>query len=418
MSKGLLISLGGTPAPLIVSITKHQPDCLLFFTSKETQASVPEILEQVKGKYKVQDAIVTPDANDFNKCFTTIYQKLPEKLELYGISPEELIVDYTGGTKNMSAALTLATAEFTHEFSYVAGTERTKAGTGIVVNGKEFVHVSTNPWDALSIPACRRISTLFNSARYASALEEVKHIQERVSAPLKRMYAALYDAIEGFYMWDSFQYKTASHLLNKGNSALIQFIEVSGETKLKNWTDKIKNLLPIIQELSHAMTGSEREFQSLFIKDLIVNARRRAEQEHKYDDAVARLYSCLERIAKVRLYHEHGKRNSSKLMPKDIPAPLRDNFITRYLDKESGCMKIGLQASYELLKALDDPVGRDFIERYKTVFAPLLKKRNISPLAHGTEPVTLENYKSMFTVICELFGINSGELFDFPQLNL
>jgi hypothetical protein len=44
--------------------------------------------------------------------------RLPELLRKWRIDPHEVIVDYTGGTKTMSAALVLAATQRFHQFSY------------------------------------------------------------------------------------------------------------------------------------------------------------------------------------------------------------------------------------------------------------------------------------------------------------
>ena len=55
--------------------------------------------------------------------------------------------------------------------------------------------------------------------------------------------------------------------------------------------------------------------------DLIANARRRAEFENKYDDAVARLYRSMEAIAHYQLKSCHDI-NSSDVSEKLLPDPV------------------------------------------------------------------------------------------------
>jgi len=59
------------------------------------------------------------------------------------------VADFTGGTKTMSVALALATVQAVGRYTYVGGTERTKDGPGMVVDGKERMLHQANPWDAL-----------------------------------------------------------------------------------------------------------------------------------------------------------------------------------------------------------------------------------------------------------------------------
>jgi len=419
--KALLISVGGSPGPIVYSIKQNNPDVVIFFSSKDTQDKVTEIILQSSMYFKIQDSIVTSSPEDFNECFKILYHQLGEKMALYEITPENLIVDYTGGTKNMSAAMALATAEFTSQFCYVGGVDhlaRSKGGVGVVLDGKEKVFYSRNPWDVMAIPARKRISTLFNKARYMSAIEEIKFLENRVTEPVKHLYESLQSTIYGFYCWDNFQYKKAHNEINKGTYNLINNSGLANEIELVRWAQSIKtNLLPVIEQINKDMSNdSEKYFNESFTIDLLSNAVRRANIENKYDDAAARLYSCIEHFAKVRLYCHYDKRNNSKLTPEQIPESIREKFINKYSDEKDKVIKIGLFASYELLAALDDYIGISFIERYEKEIKPLLNKRNMSPLAHGVKPVKKDDYDKLFSLTCEL--LNNEQLIQFPQLNL
>lgn len=61
----------------------------------------------------------------------------------------EVIVDYTGGTKVMALALVLATIKYGGDYAYINGTERSKDGVGIVVPGTEKVLFRSNPWNSI-----------------------------------------------------------------------------------------------------------------------------------------------------------------------------------------------------------------------------------------------------------------------------
>ncbi|OQX91368.1 MAG: hypothetical protein B6D58_08485, partial [candidate division Zixibacteria bacterium 4484_95] len=52
----------------------------------------------------------------------------------------DIVIDLTGGTKQMSAALALAATEQGLKVSYVGGEERTKDGLGTVVSGTEKIY--------------------------------------------------------------------------------------------------------------------------------------------------------------------------------------------------------------------------------------------------------------------------------------
>ncbi len=90
----------------------------------------------------------------------------------------------------------------------------------------------------------------------------------------------------------------------------------SGEKKEKE--EKVEEHLSFLNEIK----AGNKEF---LIYDLLGSAKRCADLEKKYDDAVARLYRVLEKIAQVAL--EKRGINDSDVKPEQIPEGLRDEFI-------------------------------------------------------------------------------------------
>jgi hypothetical protein len=79
----------------------------------------------------------------------TCYEKALQCAELVlegGRSAAEVVVDFTGGTKAMTAALTLATVGNGFTFSYVGGRERSKEGRGVVTTGSERIVRRRDPF--------------------------------------------------------------------------------------------------------------------------------------------------------------------------------------------------------------------------------------------------------------------------------
>src|SRR5882724_3787340 len=111
MPKTLIVSLGGTPEPVVKSIETHRPDYLCFFSSQESNAkeypNVKKKLDEMGLSPKIE-SIIVDDVNDLVHCYEKALE-VAHKIEKQGISPGDVVVDYTGGTKTMSAALTLAT---------------------------------------------------------------------------------------------------------------------------------------------------------------------------------------------------------------------------------------------------------------------------------------------------------------------
>lgn len=401
MPKVLLISVGGTPEAVVHSLGQHRPEYVIFFASRQSEGQVSGILKELDFQPKFRQ-IVTPSAEDLEVCFEVLWRRLPEVLEEFGASGEDLVVDYTGGTKTMSAAVVLATVQLGARYSYVGGVERDKGGLGVVIGGKERMLYLANPWDKLAVAEEGRIALYFNSARYSSALEVVKELKGKVTEGRRPFYELLEDLIAGYDLWDKFKHKSALPLLNKGLDRLRAY--VAGDRKMGWLLEKVDENARFLREV--------QKDEELLVPDLLANAKRRAELEGKYDDGVARLYRALEMAMQVRL-KRYGI-DPSRAEPGDIPEGLREEFVRRY-SREDGRLKLGLEAGYEVLEALGDELGRRFSEGRRRLRS-WTNRRNESILAHGKRPVSEEDFKGFYEFSLEFLGIDEGKLPSFPEL--
>jgi len=126
--KGLLISVGGTPNPVAYSIEHHRPDKVIFFASRDSRREVETKVRPLSAhRWVDQELITTPDPQDLMRSMEALTEKLAPCLADLDLSMRDLVVDYTGGTKTMSAALVLATIHQPVRYSYVGGNVRSKS---------------------------------------------------------------------------------------------------------------------------------------------------------------------------------------------------------------------------------------------------------------------------------------------------
>jgi hypothetical protein len=131
------------------------------------------------------------------------------------------------------------------------------------------------------------------------------------------------------------------------------------------------------------------------------------------DDGVARLYSAIEKLAKAAL-QVRGINNSSA-SPEQIPEALREEFGRRFLDPEEGVLRFGLDASYRLLAAFEDPLGAAYLRREREL-SQLLGARNGSLMVHGWSPVKTDVFDRMLGIALDFLGMEEGELPTLPFL--
>lgn len=412
-AKAMILSVGGSPSPIVASLNAQQPAYVCFFVSDGSRGSIESgILPALAYRPRHHDWIETPSAEDLLACYEILRRDLPRLAEKWRVPLVEWAVDYTGGTKTMSVALGLATIQSAGRYSYVGGTERTKDGLGVVIDGKERILHLANPWDALAVTARQRASLLFSRGRYEAAAEEYEAVAGQVSPADRKVYQALGHLCRGYAAWDRFAHANAQESLARALATLAPYAAGLGEPAWTALTNAAAGHVELLRSLCGAGEGGE-----LRVADLLANARRRGELEARYDDAVARLYSALEMAARVVLQSRHGV-TASRVRPDQVPEALREEFVRLYNrpDERGGIrLKLPHYAAYRLLKTLQDEIATRYFAREQEVKA-VLDQRNASILAHGDRPVGKEVYQRLFPLVCEVAGVPVGELPCFPTL--
>lgn len=405
----LVISVGGTPEPVMFAMNYYRPDYVIFFSSKESSKITVDVIQRIDYKPAGYEKIETEDADNLLKCYEILKRKLPEYIDKFNVSKEDILIDYTGGTKTMSAALVLASIDLGYNFSYISGKERNKDGLGVVKSGTEEPLIVYNPYDFYAVELNKRFETLFNTCRFSTALDVLEDILNKIGErELKYIYKILKEITRGYLEWDNFNHKLAKDFLSRGHRDLEIFCAGSQHPEYKRFCLEARKNLEFLEMLN----TSHGEF---LVYDLIANADRRAQIEGRYDDAMARLYRALEKIAQNELL-KLGI-NASKVPVERIPEDLREEYKRKYYDEEIKTLKLPLYASYRLLNHLENEIGRRFMENYEKSIKGILDTRNNSILAHGELSVTREKYEGMRDILLDFIG-GEKRLPKFPELEI
>lgn len=408
----MIISVGGTVEPVVTSILTHKPEYVCFYASQQSLEKIGEIKTQAQEKgCRVENYnIICDDVNDLIHCYQQALRCV-EKLTEKGVGVRDVMVDYTGGTKTMTAALALATVGHGCSFSYVGGKERTKNGLGIVVTGTEVVTQDVSPWQIFAVEERKRISWFVGSFQYEAAISLMKDTMENLAPAECEVWKGICRLLEGYLAWDNFDHQTAMRTLGNGLKQMETCEKFGLSVPVQAFVERARENFDALDAINR-QTQFFKKMHPELIRDLVSNARRRYLQ-NKYDDAVARLYRALEMAGQIAFEGVTGS-STSEADPEKLPESLRGEYLQRYKSPDDGIIRIPLYATFRVLKEMDHVLGHSFFQEEET-FKDILYARNHSILAHGMNAVKRETYENFTKIIEALFV--EGELIQFPGLD-
>lgn len=414
-SRLLICTVGGSPEPIVATLKHWRPVRVRFVHTKQTKSDIEarvipmareEGFDLDPGRY---DTFELTDGQNLASCLDQLRLLTPEVTAWTGRGPAfEVVVDITGGTKCMSAAIGIQASRWPCVFSYVGGRERTKDGVGVVVSGTEITLCQGNPWNSLGHRALEDFVVLFDQHAFLAAANVAVETLKHVGLPdRKREFAVLENLARAFDAWDRFDHNAARNLLDtvakSANDLRAVLGQPSADRLLRSLADPIAHI--------SAVCDSEPPCRH-HVLDLLANAKRRR-NEGRFDDAVARLYRATEAIAQVALKERYQIDSTEKVPLTRIPDGLRQEWASRTFDDT---VPLGLQDSYRLLSELGDPMGRKFTEAGLAGERSPLTARNRSILAHGFSQVSDNVYRPLWKAVLQLADVDDKQLPSIPIL--
>lgn len=411
----LLCTVGGSPEPVVAALKQWRPVRVRFVHTPQTKGDIDaKIVPMARGEGVDLDAgrydlFELPDGQDLASCLDRLRQLTHEVRQWTARGNEfRVVVDFTGGTKCMSAAISLQASRWPCVFSYVGGNERTKDGVGVVVSGAEKIVQQANPWDALGRQAVEDFVVLLDERAFLAAANVACAAKQRVSRPdRKRELAVLEQLARAFDAWDRFDHAAALEALENVTKSANDLRAVLGPAKGDEVLASLAQIGAHLRELAQAAPPSRHH-----VIDLLANAKRRKD-EGRFDDAVARLYRAIEAMAQVALKERHGIASTEKVPLDRVPDTLRSQWASR---AHEGVVALGLQDAYALLASLEDPLGGQFQRAALDGAKSPLVARNQSILAHGFVRVSEEVFDKLWAAALSLAEIKEENLPAFPAL--
>ena len=404
MQKILIVSLGGSPEPVLHSIREHRPELVYFVASSDSVEGVSSIKETLKkeGLGFTNRNVILKNHEILESCYSQLKEEL-DQIDQDRKKESNVVLDYTGGTKTMSAAMVLAGAGRHYGYSYVGGNVRDKEGLGVVITDSEKLWTWQDPRDTLAVEERKLLALYINGYQYEAALEVVKALNEYANSDERKLFDHLTHLLEGYKFWDRFDHRMAIRHLSEGLK-IFNFLP-SLDENLQSFLNSVEENFCFLKRVVDE-TQRKQEPKSPgpnLIVDLLSNARRRA-KEGKYDDAVARLYRSVEMIGQ-QAFKEHFNCLTNNVQTERLPKSLQVDYKKNYTDSRDGRVKIGLKATFSALAAKEVDIGIKFQEAMQ--LQNCLELRNNSILAHGTQPVEQQAYTKLeqalesFYPVCE-----------------
>lgn len=398
----ILIATVGTGSPqhpvyeaIVASAREHQADLLVMLCSRETATTTAHTVREELG-WDDERFVVYEDAeiNDAESLYMRYIGTIEDIKQRY--PGARITIDYTSGTKSMSAALFAAgVARSVDAVSYVVG-DRDSGGRGRAV---KKIH-SAAPRLMFAQRELALAGELFNRMEFAAAAQLadglVKGDDALPEGPLRVQAKTLATLSQAYHEWELFNWAQAAR----------------GLKRLLNEKSGLQPPHPEVmqRQVDFVLSCDDTPWGLPRLVDLLGNAGRRIEQG-RYDDAAARCYRAVEYLSQQRLARQYqhvigtveGNRNPTDKVPVDaLPQSFRYGCV-----RNPGATQIslGLAQAYQLLYELGDELGKHMEPLYcgqggwgKSARGPikgLLDQRNNSWLAHGGQPVKEETARAL-----------------------
>ncbi|MBX6324106.1 MAG: TIGR02710 family CRISPR-associated protein [Rhodospirillaceae bacterium] len=390
-------------APLRKSIAEGTWDRVVLLPSTVTEEHSRRLRDGLADTAIETRPLPRPeDENDADACFAHFDAEI-ERLRREGFAADAITVDFTRGTKAMSAALVLAAVRHgLPRLRYITGARDRR---GMVIAGTETIR-EISPDIALDRRRIDAAAGLVEKGAFAAALQVLPDPDAAGDGPARdeaaRAALRAMRAIAAFLAaWDRLDYKAAAH-----------HEPVPAEVLPSSWrgfrpdeavTGWVARLAKMPDRNHHEAMGA---WLRPLCVDLLANAERRVRQA-QFEDALVRAYRVLELIGQARLF-DHGI--DSGRVPPDDPQVIS---LRQRLEKGEGDFGVGrdgrLTASREICARLLKEKGDSFAERLLTFASQAAElrpnARNVSVLVHGFEAQAPDDREQWRRLLDGLWGL-------------
>lgn len=426
-----VVSVGTSFEPIVLNLKLFNPQKVLFLCTEKTEETLGRIVSYCDLEPKMYEKRRVRETDPLD-----IYKEI-KRYYLLWKRPKKMYIDFTGGTKAMSAAMAMAGALINVQLVYV-GSNDYLADFRIPNPGSETLFYINNPLTVFGDLEIEKALVLFERFNYAGAKDRLAELKEGIPDPnIRQQLNFVYLLAKAYEAWDALDFVAAYDTMVCLNKELKRDRMIHPVFLLMDCCEQLDKQEKILEHLQNipAMIKTRNSFKILRSKDLITalmftmyqNGTTR-EQQGKYDMATLLFYRLLEMVEQRRLSHynlnvsrmdyENIKYNLKNMpeigkCPKEERFPLLKDKVYKIkqelFGKNTGSYlpeQVSLLEGFILLYAFRDPImtseGQDGINQLKRIRA-MVYLRNNSIFAHGLGPVGLEDYFKFKSFVLEIF---------------
>ena len=367
-----------------------------------------EFAEELRNGLETVDtairALPAGDENDADRAYAHFDAVLAEVLQ--ETPPHRVVVDFTRGTKAMSAALVLAaTRREVPHLRYVTGPRDQR---GMVQAGSEEVR---QIWTTVAaghrrLDLARDLMLRGNFPAAEAVLPDPEHPFAKIFPhDLIRIAGAVRTVARFYAAWDRLDFAAASSVAIAATPT-DEWRTLWPVSAARDW------VCALARETDRSDCGAMAARLRRLVIDLLANGERRLLQG-QHEDALVRAYRVLELIGQARLF-DHGldsgdldcSHRAVQRLQRKIEKRNQDPLTVRH----SGALQAGRFQVARLLKECGDPLAERLLafER-EALLKPTL--RNDSVLIHGFVARAPENSESLgclYWKLAQLAASDSG----------
>ena len=368
--------------PMLKSVEDGEWDRIVLLPSRTTEEFAQTLQERISNPAVEIDALpASGQENNADACFGHFDSVL---VRLIGDSfkPSDIVVDFTRGTKAMSAALVLAAlGRDIPVLRYVHSERRDERG--MVTPGTEKIgQIKTNL--ATERRRLDQAERLMSHGDFGAVIELLPDFQGPFAGLFSEQFRieaeALLSAAHIYAAWDRLDYKAAVEELDRRGIMTKDAGRFAPTLEMGTW---LKGLGQKLKRFDYSAMAAHLRVLAC---DLLANAERRL-RDQQFEDALIRAYRVLELIGQIRLFDQNY---DSAALPQgdavimEFRGKLKKKKSSDFsIDAKTGKLQASRYLVARLLKELGDELADRLLAFDDRHSESQTRRRNDSILTHG-----------------------------------